>query len=101
MNKRRLDIVGAGKVGKTLARLWNQNGVFEIGSVANRSLESSEEAIAFIGAGTTRQIDNIDVLMISAVISPALAQEVEVLMIVMREIQLRVTGGGLVRASRH
>jgi predicted dinucleotide-binding enzyme len=44
MNKRRLDIVGAGKVGKTLARLWNQNGVFEIGSVANRSLESSEEA---------------------------------------------------------
>jgi predicted dinucleotide-binding enzyme len=46
MNKRRLDIVGAGKVGKTLARLWNQNGVFEIGSVANRSLESSEEAIA-------------------------------------------------------
>jgi predicted short-subunit dehydrogenase-like oxidoreductase (DUF2520 family) len=67
MNKRRLDIVGAGKVGKTLARLWNQNGVFEIGSVANHSLESSEEAIAFIGAGTTRQIDNIDVLMISSV----------------------------------
>jgi predicted dinucleotide-utilizing enzyme len=67
MNKRRLDIVGAGTVGKTLARLWNQNGVFEIGSVANRSLESSEEAVAFIGAGTTSQIDNIDVLMISSV----------------------------------
>lgn len=66
MSKRRLDIVGAGKVGKTLARLWNQNGFFDIGSVANRSVGSSEEAIDFIGAGKTSQIQKIDVLMISA-----------------------------------
>lgn len=65
MSKRRLDIVGAGRVGKTLARLWKEQAAFEIGDVVNRSPESSRQAIAFIGGGTVGQIDRIDVLMIS------------------------------------
>jgi predicted short-subunit dehydrogenase-like oxidoreductase (DUF2520 family) len=67
--KRRLDIVGAGKVGKTLARLWAQAGVFEIGGVMNRSLESSRAAVDFIDAGTpvekVSELGALDVLMIS------------------------------------
>jgi predicted short-subunit dehydrogenase-like oxidoreductase (DUF2520 family) len=65
--KRRLDIVGAGKVGKTLARLWNTAGVFDIGTVTNRSSQSTADAIRFIGAGSPGwPIQTIDVLMISA-----------------------------------
>jgi predicted short-subunit dehydrogenase-like oxidoreductase (DUF2520 family) len=49
--KQTLNIIGAGKVGKTLARLWFEHGVFDIGAVMNRSLRSSEEATKFIGSG--------------------------------------------------
>jgi predicted short-subunit dehydrogenase-like oxidoreductase (DUF2520 family) len=67
--KRRLDVVGAGKAGKTLARLWAQAGVFEIGCVVNRSIESSQAAVDFIGEGRPAEriseIGPLDVLMIS------------------------------------
>ncbi len=46
-----LTIIGCGKVGKTLGRLWEMNGVFEIGDVLNRSVGSSSEAVEFIQAG--------------------------------------------------
>ena len=49
---RTLNVIGAGKLGRTLARLWSERGVFRIGSVCNRSLASASEATAFIGAGT-------------------------------------------------
>ena len=49
--KQTLNIIGAGKIGKTLARLWFEHGVFEIGAVMNRSLRSGEEAAKFIGSG--------------------------------------------------
>jgi predicted short-subunit dehydrogenase-like oxidoreductase (DUF2520 family) len=47
----RLNIIGAGKVGKTLARLWHENRVFQIGDVLNRSIESSRQAVGAIGGG--------------------------------------------------
>lgn len=47
----RLHIVGCGRAARTLARLWHEAGVFEIGALVNRSLESSDAAAAFIGAG--------------------------------------------------
>jgi predicted short-subunit dehydrogenase-like oxidoreductase (DUF2520 family) len=46
-----LTIIGCGKVGKTLGRLWRANETFVIQDVLNRSLASSEGAVSFIGAG--------------------------------------------------
>lgn len=46
-----LNIVGAGNLGKTLGRLWQQSGFFQVTSVCNRSLANAEQACQFIGAG--------------------------------------------------
>lgn len=46
-----LNIIGCGRVGRTLARIWLQHGLVRIGDVLNRSLQSGREATAFLGAG--------------------------------------------------
>lgn len=46
-----LNIIGCGKVGMVLGRLFHDKGIFEIGDILNRSPESGERAAAFIGAG--------------------------------------------------
>jgi predicted short-subunit dehydrogenase-like oxidoreductase (DUF2520 family) len=46
-----INIVGCGKVGRTLARLWARRGLFEIQDIANRTLPSAAAAAAFVGAG--------------------------------------------------
>ncbi|MYM62665.1 Rossmann-like and DUF2520 domain-containing protein [Pseudomaricurvus sp. HS19] len=46
-----LSICGAGKLGRTLARLWQESGQFRIGQVFCSSLTSARDAVAFIGAG--------------------------------------------------
>lgn len=46
-----LNIIGAGHLGKTLGRLWQQTGVFEVRQILNRSQESAIAAAGFIGAG--------------------------------------------------
>lgn len=48
---RTLNIIGCGKVGKTLARLWTEQSVFAVQDVLNRSPESARQAVLFIGAG--------------------------------------------------
>lgn len=47
-----VNIIGAGKLGKTLGRLIVQNQLANLGGIYNRSVESRKEAIEFIGAGT-------------------------------------------------
>ncbi|WP_231757726.1 Rossmann-like and DUF2520 domain-containing protein [Microbulbifer elongatus] len=47
-----LNIIGAGKLGQTLAALWHRRGTFTIGGILNRRRESAARAQAFIGAGT-------------------------------------------------
>ncbi|MGL6160795.1 Rossmann-like and DUF2520 domain-containing protein [Microbulbifer sp.] len=47
-----LNIVGAGKLGQTLGRLWQQLGFFQIHSICNRSRQSADAARNFIGAGS-------------------------------------------------
>ena len=46
-----IHVIGGGRVGKTLARLWTQRRVFRVGGILNRSLASAEEAARFIGGG--------------------------------------------------
>ena len=47
-----LNLIGAGRVGQTLARLWTQAGVFAVQDVLTRSPASAQSACEFIGAGT-------------------------------------------------
>lgn len=51
MNKLKLNIIGCGHLGRALAKLWAESQCFEIGEVLNRSIESSTQAVDFIGAG--------------------------------------------------
>jgi predicted short-subunit dehydrogenase-like oxidoreductase (DUF2520 family) len=46
-----LNLIGAGRVGRTLAALWRQQAVFDIQCVLNRTLASAGDAVKFIGAG--------------------------------------------------
>ena len=46
-----LNIIGCGRVGRTLARLWHDQGSYHIQDVLTRSASSAADAIAFIGAG--------------------------------------------------
>jgi len=46
-----LHIVGCGRAGRTLARLWAEAGVFRIGCIVNDTKASAGRAAAFIGAG--------------------------------------------------
>lgn len=57
---RTLNIIGAGKLGRTLGRLWQQRGIFRVRSICNRTLQSTEAAVEFIGAGNA--CPSIDVM---------------------------------------
>lgn len=46
-----LHIVGCGRAGRTLARLWAESGAFSIGQVVNRGVDSARSAVEFIGQG--------------------------------------------------
>jgi predicted short-subunit dehydrogenase-like oxidoreductase (DUF2520 family) len=46
-----LNIVGAGRLGRTLARLWREAGMLHIGAVYSRAPASRRSAIEFIGGG--------------------------------------------------
>lgn len=48
---KRLNIIGCGKLGQSIARLWHDAKVFETGSILNQTPESSEKAVAHIGSG--------------------------------------------------
>lgn len=50
--KMHLNIIGAGKLGKTLGKLFIDHGVAKIAGIVNSTEQSSQEAIAFIGQGT-------------------------------------------------
>ena len=46
-----LGIIGCGKLGRSLARLWAQSGILRIDVILNRTEASAQDAVAFIGAG--------------------------------------------------
>lgn len=53
--KKRVTVVGAGRVGQTLGRLAQQAG-YEIGEVVCRSPRAAAQAVRFIGAGTPQAV---------------------------------------------
>jgi len=55
-----LSIIGAGKLGKTLARLWSEQGFFTLTQIMTRQRQSAEAAVNFVGAGQARwQIETL------------------------------------------
>lgn len=46
-----LNLIGAGRVGQTLARLWHDSHCYRVQDVLTRSQASAETAIRFIGSG--------------------------------------------------
>jgi predicted short-subunit dehydrogenase-like oxidoreductase (DUF2520 family) len=46
-----LSIIGCGRVGQTLGRLWSSQNIFALRDLLNRSLPSARQAAAFVGAG--------------------------------------------------
>lgn len=46
-----INLIGAGRVGQTLARAWHNSGDFCVQDVLTRSLASAEQAVAFVGTG--------------------------------------------------
>jgi len=65
-----IHVIGCGKVGKTLSRLWTSRHVFRVRSILNRSLESSLQAVDFVGAGRAvesyAELERADLVMIAA-----------------------------------
>ncbi|QRX85041.1 DUF2520 domain-containing protein [Glaciimonas sp. PAMC28666] len=65
-----LSIIGCGKVGKTLARLWRERGTFQLLDILNRSPDSAHQACEFIGGGiavnTYAQLRQADIYLIAA-----------------------------------
>ncbi len=47
-----LNMIGCGKAGRTLGHLWHRAGIFNIGGVLTRSIESATAAVEQMGAGT-------------------------------------------------
>ena len=64
-----LSIVGAGRVGKTLGRLWIEAGRVRVRQVMNRSRQSAEAAVTFLGEGTAvadwRELEPVDLIMLA------------------------------------
>ena len=63
-----LNIIGAGRVGQTLARLWHARAVFQIGAVCNRSIGSAQAAVTFIDAGKAYDVNSFSRLVFAMTI---------------------------------
>ncbi len=63
-----INIIGCGRAAGSLASLWRQTGLVNIGGVFNRSLASSRKAVEALGAGTAiadlRQFEAADFWLI-------------------------------------
>jgi len=46
-----LNIIGCGRVGRTLGRLWQAKGCYRIEGVVTHSVQTAQEAVDFMGAG--------------------------------------------------
>jgi predicted short-subunit dehydrogenase-like oxidoreductase (DUF2520 family) len=67
---RTIHVIGCGKVGRTLARLGSEQGVWEVRGVLNRNVQSARRAVEFVGAGRAveryAELGQADLVMIAA-----------------------------------
>lgn len=65
-----LTVIGCGKLGKTLARLWTEHRTLRLQDVLNRSRNSAQQACDFIGGGsavtTYAELRQTDIYLIAA-----------------------------------
>jgi len=61
MTAPRLNLIGPGRLGSTLAHLWQQTGAVEVQAVCGNTLARTEEALAFIGAGNAVSLADLPV----------------------------------------
>jgi predicted short-subunit dehydrogenase-like oxidoreductase (DUF2520 family) len=65
----KLNIIGAGRVGKSLARLFFENHIFEIAQVYTQSAETNLTALEFIGSGSgvtgISQVQAVDITLLA------------------------------------
>lgn len=59
---KKLNIIGAGRVGQALGFLWQSHHFFEIGAVLNRSHDRAQSAVTFIQAGKPFDFSSMHVL---------------------------------------
>ncbi len=52
MSKRMCDFVGCGRLGRTIAKLWAQHNSVTLSTIVTRQLETAQQAVQFIGAGS-------------------------------------------------
>ncbi|MCG2585286.1 Rossmann-like and DUF2520 domain-containing protein [Massilia sp. TS11] len=69
----RLNLIGAGHVGRVLGKLFHEHGVFTVQDVLTRSAASADAAVAFIGAG--RGVASLDALRPAEVILVAVGDD--------------------------
>lgn len=83
--KLKLNIIGCGRLGKTLAALFLKTELVGIQDVVNLSLASTEKAVAFLGQGSARktlkQLRSADIYLIAAPDDPieSIAQQISLL----------------------
>lgn len=68
MNKKSLVVIGAGRAGGSLVRLWHQSGIVAIKAVYSRSRASADELAKAVGASVVTdiaQIPDADFLLIA------------------------------------
>ena len=71
ITKPTLSIIGAGKLGKTLARLWSEQGFFTLTQIMTRHRPSAEAAVNFVGAGQAHwQIETLKVSDVYLIATP-------------------------------
>ncbi len=66
---KRLSIIGAGRVGKTLGRLFHVHSCFAIEDIVNADLANANNAAAFIGAGSAlgeiERMKHVEAILVS------------------------------------
>ena len=66
----KLNIIGCGSLGKTLAYLWEKTKQFHIAQICNTNLRSAEQALAFIGSGQAATFETLSFTDIWLIATP-------------------------------